>query len=268
MNLSGWLYTELDGDLTRLNSMTKYPSILTYHALGEKGALIEDQPTKLVGKVFGTEKVDGTNGRIILTSHGYFIGSREELLYAKGDIIGNPALGIVDALKPVAEKMSNTLIPGSGDILVAYLEVFGGRTHTNSKQYTGSNTVGTRLFDVAIIHHRALDGIKIDKIAAMRESPDSFQHFRTENELTVFSNTLGLKRVPNIFEGAGEEVPTSISGVLDFLKAKIPNTLCSLDEGAGGKPEGMVIRSSDRQTIVKLRYEDYERTMKRMGGKK
>jgi hypothetical protein len=36
-----------------------------------------------------------------------------------------------------------------------------------------------------------------------------------------------------------------------------------LDDAAGGKSEGIVLRSPDRSTIAKARFEDYERTMKK-----
>ena len=50
-------------DLGKLNSMTKYPSILTYHNLGDKGILQETVQIPFEGRVIGTEKVDGTNTR-------------------------------------------------------------------------------------------------------------------------------------------------------------------------------------------------------------
>jgi len=50
-------------DLAKLNSLTKYPSILTYHALGDKGILQETVQVPFDGRVIGTEKVDGTNRR-------------------------------------------------------------------------------------------------------------------------------------------------------------------------------------------------------------
>ncbi|WP_255417128.1 hypothetical protein [Corallococcus sp. CA049B] len=34
------------------------------------------------------------------------------------------------------------------------------------------------------------------------------------------------------------------------------------DAGAGHHPEGSVVRTRDRRTIAKLRYEDYERTQR------
>ncbi len=69
-------------DLNKLNSMTKYPSIPTYHALGDKGALLE-QTVSFDGEIILTEKIDGTNSRIVLLPDGNFVlGSREELLFA------------------------------------------------------------------------------------------------------------------------------------------------------------------------------------------
>src|SRR5687767_1954189 len=86
-------------DLKAINSMTKYPSIPTYHALDPRDGSLLEETIPFSGMVIGTEKIDGTNSRIILLPDGtYLLGSREELLYARGDLIGNPALGIVDAL--------------------------------------------------------------------------------------------------------------------------------------------------------------------------
>src|SRR4051794_25742951 len=111
-------------DLGRLNSMTKYPSIPTYHPMGDRGVL-GDEPLRFEGRAIATEKVDGTNSRILLLPDGtYLIGSREELLYARGDLIGNPALGIVDAVRPVAERLVEEVrLPA---IAAFYLETYGG----------------------------------------------------------------------------------------------------------------------------------------------
>ena len=110
------IYTTSE-DLKKLNSATKYPPIPTYHKLGDKGKLQEDSidfasPKENVVDVFhpqrviATEKIDGTNGRIVFSKEqGYFIGSREELLYAKGDLIVNPTLNIVETLKPIADRI-------------------------------------------------------------------------------------------------------------------------------------------------------------------
>jgi hypothetical protein len=157
-------------DLGALNSMTKYPSIPTYHTLDPKnGGLIEGETIAFPGTVLGTEKVDGTNARIISLPDGNFLlGSREELLYAKGDLIGNPALGIVAALREVADGLA----PVEGDVVrVHFLEVYGGKVTAASKQYTGTKAVGFRLFDVAVIDdYRAVLAKDAAAVSAWRDA--------------------------------------------------------------------------------------------------
>ena len=75
-------------NLQRLNSATKYPSILTLHKLGEKGRLTADLNLVPEADLVVTEKVDGTNTRIVFMPDGvYMIGSREHLLHAKGCLL-------------------------------------------------------------------------------------------------------------------------------------------------------------------------------------
>ena len=50
-----------DMDLRKLNSITKYPSIPTYHKIGEKGVLEDEVVSFGSDKIILTEKVDGTN---------------------------------------------------------------------------------------------------------------------------------------------------------------------------------------------------------------
>jgi hypothetical protein len=91
-------------DLDKLNSLTKYPSILTYHTLGDKGALQDAVQVPFAGGVLGAEKVDGTNARLIFGPDGSaIVGSREDLLWERRDLIGNPAMGIVAAGRDVVQ---------------------------------------------------------------------------------------------------------------------------------------------------------------------
>src|ERR1051326_1446206 len=93
-------------DLAKLNSLTKYPSILTYHALGDKGILKEAVQFPFEGRVIGTEKVDGTNSRLIFCpDQSVLVGSREDLLWERRDLIGNPAMGIVEAVKELVQAV-------------------------------------------------------------------------------------------------------------------------------------------------------------------
>jgi hypothetical protein len=244
-------------DLAALNSATKYPSIPTYHALDPKNGSLLDQATAFTGDVVLTEKVDGTNGRIISLPGGdYVLGSREELLYARGDLIGNPALGIAEALRPLADGITP---PGSG-IRVYYLEVYGGKVTGASREYTGSRNVGYRMFDAVTIAWDVLDRPRA-AISAWRE--DGGQRFHTEDELALAAKEEDIELTPRLATVAAGELPEGIEEMQDFLNRCLPATQVALDDGAGGRPEGVVLRTTARTVIAKARFQDYQRTLKR-----
>src|SRR5215813_3146742 len=112
-------------DLDKLNSLTKYPSILTYHTMGDKAALREAVQVPFAGRVLGTEKVDGTNARLIFCPDGSaVVGSREDLLWERRDLIGNPAMGIVEAVRDAVGRLHERLCRPDR-VAVYYVEVFG-----------------------------------------------------------------------------------------------------------------------------------------------
>jgi hypothetical protein len=239
-------------DIRKINSMTKYPSILTYHALGEKGKLKEEVQVPFDEPAILTEKINGVNARIILFPDGlYIIGSREELLYAKGDLIGNPQLGIVEALKPLADTM-----PPVKTLTILYLEVYGGKTTSSSKQYTGNQAIGYRLFDIATIldYQNLCDNYSVEQIAKWRDNGG--QTFLPEYILAMSSIPL----VPRL---GIDILPTSLEYTHKWLGMRINETWAPLDSDAIGRPEGIVVRSADRTKIAKLRFEDYERTLRK-----
>jgi hypothetical protein len=247
-------------DLAKLNSLTKYPSIMTYHALDPKNGALLEEVTAFAGTVIGTEKVDGTNSRVICLPDGcYLIGSREELLYGKGDLIGNPSLGIVDALKETADLLCD----GEwAEITAYYFEVFGGKVTANSKQYTGQHRVSIRLFDVVTLReYGELLSRPVAQIAQWRENGG--QLFADEATLELVASQYGLTLAPRLFAIDGAELPQGIPETMAFLRTRLPESLCRLDDAGGGKPEGIVLRSPDRSTIAKARFEDYERTLKK-----
>ncbi len=238
--------------LNKINSMTKYPSILTYHKLGERGRLQNSIQVPFKGSAILTEKIDGVNGRIILFPDGfYLIGSREELLYAKGDLIGNPQLGIVDTLKPIAEKLKPRLW-----LTTFYFEVFGGKTTKGSKQYTKDSTLmSARLFDVSFVQsseQERIIGLSPEKIASWRDNGG--QQFYPEDAL----EKLNLPLTPRI---GIDSIPYDLEETYEWMKIKIKKTYVSLDSDASGNPEGIVIRTYYRSTIAKLRFEDYKRAI-------
>ncbi|MEV4756175.1 RNA ligase family protein [Micromonospora sp. NPDC049559] len=251
-------------DLRAVNSMTKYPSIPTYHALDPRNGGLLDECVPFRGRVFLTEKVDGTNARIISLPDGsWLLGSREELLYARGDLIGNPALGIVAALRPVAERLA----PAGRDVIrVHYVELYGGRVTAASKHYTASQRVGWRLFDVAVIEDYAdLLAAPPERISAWRDGGG--QRFLGEYDLLKSAAVHGLEWVPRLATLEAAELPTEIEKMHALLGERLPRTTVALD-GEPGPAEGIVLRSEDRSTIAKARFQDYERTLRRRGGRR
>jgi hypothetical protein len=74
------------------------------------GILQETVQIPFTGRVIGTEKVDGTNTRMIFCPDGSaLVGSREDLLWERRDLIGNPAMGIVEAVKDTVRRLFETL---------------------------------------------------------------------------------------------------------------------------------------------------------------
>jgi hypothetical protein len=244
-------------DLAALNSATKYPAIPTYHELDPKNGNLLDQVTAFTGDVVLTEKVDGTNGRIISLPGGeYVLGSREELLYARGDLIGNPALGIAEALRPLADRIT----PPDTGVRVYYLEVYGGKVTGASREYTGSRNVGYRMFDAVTIASDVLER-PLAAISAWRE--EGGQRFHTEDELALAAKAEDIELTPRLATVAAGELPDGIEEMKDFLTRYLPATQVALDDGAGGRPEGIVLRTTARTVIAKARFQDYQRTLKR-----
>lgn len=254
--------------MNKINSLTKYPSILTYHDLGEKGmlkeAFSENLSFKDCEKCYITEKIDGTNSRIILLNGDYFIGSRENFLYAKGDRFGDPSLGIAENVKPAANRLSECSRLKKDVLYILYGETYGGAVTAGSKNYTGNKSYGFRIFDVIQMELDQLEEVlkgTADQIASWRErggqsylDVDHFRQWAAENA--------EVETVPYISTVMGSEIPLSLSDVFDWL-SQFSNTLAGIN--SAGKAEGVVIRNSDRSLIRKLRFEDYARTEKRGG---
>ncbi len=244
-------------DLRALNSLTKYPSIPTYHALDPRNGGLLDEVTRFTGPVIATEKVDGTNARIIqVPGGGWVLGSREELLYARGDLIGNPSQGIVAALQSVAEALP----PLTADMIkVHFLELYGGRVGAAAKQYTSDPArVGWRLFDQMELPDPATAlSWPAERIAKWRDGGG--QPFVDEAALQAS----GFELTPRLFTVDAAELPAEIEKTPTWLGERLPATLVALDPDAGAGAEGIVLRTPDRSVIAKARFADYARTLKR-----
>ncbi|MEY9840693.1 RNA ligase family protein [Streptacidiphilus sp. EB103A] len=244
-------------DPARLNSATKYPSIRTHHALGERGALLEE-PTRFTGQVIATEKVDGAGGRIVLLPGGdYAIGSREDLLHARGDRIINPTLGIVEALLPLAERLAELRTVHSG-ATTYFLEVYGDRIGKAANQYQSGGGVGHRLFDVA---HTPDEILGLDPAAISTWRENGGQNWADEDILQDLAAHHAIPLTPRLATLAAQDLPESIEDMHTWLARTLPATLVALDDGARGGPEGIVLRDSTRSVISKARFQNYRRTL-------
>jgi hypothetical protein len=288
-------------NLRKINPITKYPSIHTYHEMGERGRLVEKNTVGFHEDVWVTEKIDGTNARVIVFPKVVIaddfprkrlcptlIGSREELLHAVGDLIWNPAQGIVQTLRHdavgvletmegLADALQTTEIPGQRTfvtpferVFVFYGEVYGGRTTAAAKNYGPSDKTGFRLFDVAVFPLGQLDqliGLELEKIASWRDegrcTPFLTMDFRSWAETAA---DRGLKFVPLVAylkHDIGRDVlPYTIPEIRSVMNVLPRVTQASLDNHeTKGLVEGYVVRNHDRSKIVKLRFEDYDRTL-------
>jgi RNA ligase-like protein len=245
--------------LRALNSATQYPSILTYHAMGERGRLSEERTTELAGAVEVTEKIDGTNARIVVPPPGLgapLIGSRTELLHYLDDVIANPAQGIVAATRGAAAAVAPDLAEDDR-LVVLFGEVYGGRTTAGAKNYTTSGAVGFRVFDLARVPFAVVDE-ELAQVALWRDGGG--QEFAPTAELHATADRLGLARVP-VLPGA-DPVPASVDDTHEWLRALLTESRARLDDTGQGRPEGVVVRTADRSRIAKIRFEDYQRTAK------
>lgn len=249
-------------DIDKVNSATKYPSIPTYHTL-DRGILSEPAvPFGDLGTVYWTEKVDGTNGRIVLLPDGdWFIGSREEILTARGDRVHNGAQGIVDVLRPLADHLhlfAQSLDPQMASVF--FLEVYGHKIGAQAKQYTSTGRTGYRLFDVARMPLEVLTWER-ERIAGWRDHGG--QGWSAEAVLHSWSEEANIPLVPRMGSCQAQELPVSVEGMHEFLRDRMATSQVALDEGAAREPEGLVLRTGTRSVIAKARFEDYERTARK-----
>lgn len=250
----------------KLNSLTKYPSILTLHKLGDRGTLLNELTDPSITKndtFYATEKIDGTNVRIIIHRDEFILGSRENLLHYSKDTLYDPAQGIVDAIKSL-----KSVIPYTNGLMVIYGELYGGNVTSHSNWY-GKSAVGFRVFDICDYDFGNVDWITM--LLQMEQSQIS--HWREHEENGILKYGQPFMNLNDEYKSKFqfEFVPSVKSIVIDptvshldimtQMKMNLPETKCKLTENALGACEGIVIRASDRSKIYKLRFEDYQKTL-------
>ncbi len=269
-------------DFDKLNRATYYGSIDTHHRLGQRGMLTDQLgPFAEVNSeeiVHYFEKIDGANSKVVFfNGTDYVIGSREKLLYAKGDRLTQQVMpeltSIVETLKPIAENMISQWKTesresaefGSHAVMTLYFETYGGKVGKAAQQYTGADHLGARLFDYSLVEREVLDWTR-EQIAAWRDHGPGAT-FGDIEDLSSVARDYGLSLVPKLGTSRVGELPTDLGGMLDFLQRNLPETLAPLDEDGKGESEGLVLRTNDRSVISKARFQDYRRTLRQRGGK-
>lgn len=255
----------------KLNSLTKYPPIPTFHEINIKTGMLDgSKPLDFKGQLAQvTEKIDGTNGRIVVFPDGKFvIGSRENLLACSEDWFLNPELGIVKELWGTATELASmaTLTDGIG-VRVYFFEVYGGKIN-GWKNYTKSEKFGHRLFDV--IEFR--DEQFIEQMYRTREDIASWrqhggQPFVGWDRMLEVAQETNLQRVPTIEHGMDPQGVAfeGLENTLETLEDWFPGgSAAVLESGVQGRPEGVVFKSLDGGSRAKLRFQDYESTIKRL----
>lgn len=248
-------------DLDKLNSATKYPSIETYHVLGERGKLSgQSRDFSENVELFATEKIDGTNVRIIFCpDESVVVGSREELLWESQDLIGSSSLGIVQYLRPVVHRLKSECFgkkyTSEGSILVLYGELYGHQIGPG-KNYTIKNAINYRIFDVAHLKWDAVSSLSRENVSLWRQNGG--QSFLGQEEARLFAHNASIDFVPFLFQINSDYIPKDIQKMYDFL-LEYQFTKAEIDKPLNPKSEGVVLRTDDRKTIYKLRFEDYQR---------
>ena len=262
-----------DDRLAKLNTLTKYPSILTYHALGKRGGMTSElcngESFKDDDDLYITEKVDGTNTRLIMLADSFLIGSRENIVYAKDDKIINSEI-----VKPTLEALreyeaSNAFNPNDKKMVVIYGETYGHKIATG-KQYTTpeDKSRNFRVFDVMSIDYEFVQDLMsdetIDSIANWRDHMQ--QPFLDRNIVKREFDAQGIDTVPDRMVIKGKDMPKDVEETYAWLQqfshslSTISPTPEDLEHNKKfGQAEGVVIRNADRSMIRKLRFEDYEK---------
>lgn len=229
--------------------------------------------------IYITEKTDGMNTRIITFGDDWVIGTRDAIIYAKGDRIlseDNIKRSIIKMLFPIAEG----LVSGANDsnnINVYYGESYGHGIN-GYKHYTLTGKHGFRLFDSVVYQVGDVNQItSMDKavIAGLRDHYKMNGRWGSVSELSKIAENYkgyGLSTVPylsvidkyNNFTGLCKTLESAYSFMQQYISSK-----AALDDSDGDiskgykRSEGVVVRNSNRLYIKKMRFEDYEKTFRR-----
>ena len=207
----------------KIEALTRYPQILSFHKIENNLATnqlnelpdnyqpLPTHPEKL--DIVIQEKIQGTNCRIIIFDTDFFIGTNDEIIYAKNDrIASSPIVGpIINTLQQFIQMNQGSL----ERMVVLYGQAFG-KGLPNANRYTKNNQRAFRVFDgfsipandaVALCNNRSVEDIAI----WVDNLQQSFFSIRT---LKRFCDTFNINQVPILFSGTLDQVPTDKTELL------------------------------------------------------
>lgn len=264
--------------LSKVNSLTKYPSILTYHDIYHGGVLetlTENKAFPANSILEMTEKVDGKNSRMIFLDGDYLLGERETIVFAKDDRIRNSNI-----ISPMLSELYPFIKSGFDDkteksiLTIIYGESYGYNIASKKQYVINSEQRKYRVFDIVQMPmdevYKILE-MDISKIALWRDNMN--QPYLSTDKLNDFCKSFAIDRTPIIKEIKASEIPIdcreTFAWMQSFAKSKsvldipengvIPNSMYA-------RAEGVILRTKDRSMIRKLRFEDYQKG-ERMGWK-
>jgi len=186
--------------MDQLNGMTKYPSIYPIHLRemkGKKMLMIDKKVHNLRSKdFFITEKIDGTNIRIIIDKkNNVVIGGRNDLLAYSKDILVQNKNNVIDVLNEYLtwsniRELQESSIFNKIDLLVLYGELFGEGIQKKGKFYGKKNF---RLFAA-----RSFNEEKVNTILRIKRK--NWHFLRRQNSFNPFLNFASVNNIAIILE--------------------------------------------------------------------
>lgn len=253
------IHESLGLTIEQLNAMTKYQSIEHYHAFearegSKRPSLAEETMQPPAEPLLATEKIDGTNVRILVRDGQWILGGRETFVRASGDLLFDPSNGIGEHLEKIAIECAEKC-----DSVVLYGELYGGNINGH-RSYTSVGAVGFRVFDAALMNAQDVEDIAHmtpSEIAGWRQR--GMQRFVASDFLSMSFGWLNT--VPYLYIPCPP--PTNLEETYEWLRTVLPQrSKAAMDDGVNGMVEGLVIRTEDRGWIRKLRIEDYARAVR------
>ncbi len=276
-------------DIEFLNCVTKYPSIDTFHRLQDGRFPTNDtnhNPASLellgLKKLDVYEKIDGVNVRVILVpgcQPGITIGSRESILYISESAVYSNNHDIVETIfeTPEFETLVNNIqnSPTTGEMIVLYGEVFGGKTNNHKRYHDGNPKVrGFKLFDVAVfnktifeeLHEKSLNDISLWREKHKMPGVLWFTPENAPKEYGIPESLWAPKHDPLCIDPSFFRCRVWDIKDLLHLNLKWRKSRVLLDNSKeyqlGGTSEGVILRAQNRRDFIcKIRFEEYDRIL-------